>query len=621
MRLSFFVAALLLVETFGFSIVPRQQRTASSLAVLTRPEESTTKSESPADILARIQASSKSEAENILSILDKRIENGPGSLSLDEVEQFKILGDAIRQDLKNKRDADDETELTGWAESSKEPAQASSEAPVAAAQEVAAVQEDYPAPPPPIDSILPDLASLVVSEDEIKVDDDDGELDPVEALLPKLTALVASEEDIAIEEDPVVQASTPAATTATTTTTTSVGTTTSSSGDLPGYAELHDAALQLDSAKVSSLIDTGLKMDEATTSAAFWSIVRAIDTAEQEDQPLSADVPRMLHHIFDADLDHLLTREQIRTNVTCMQPRDDGDAGNARAMNYIFDDSSHKDLPLEEGRRCEDGTCCDACSRNIFPTFATEHEIDFNTFPNINTITFNELEKVSAATIVQFVRLIERVRRTIAYEYGLDLSTILPLQAYSRKYVAGMTQQGGGGGEGDHVTLHTDEATHDGYHYSCVIYLSSSGIDFEGGAFVFNDPAKNEEEAAKSVRDVEGLALEEQIRRSGRTLTPINPMKGNAVIFSSGWENMHEVETITSGIRYAVPCFFTTCPVPDAAYTQMHVGKPKTDDDIADDWLHLLLAHRQESPLEATGRVKELLMKWHYMCAPLSQHN
>ena len=46
---------------------------------------------------------------------------------------------------------------------------------------------------------------------------------------------------------------------------------------------------------------------------------------------------------------------------------------------------------------------------------------------------------------------------------------MLPLQAYARKYVAGTTQQGGGGGEGDFVILHTDEATHSGYHYSCVL--------------------------------------------------------------------------------------------------------------------------------------------------------
>ena len=70
-----------------------------------------------------------------------------------------------------------------------------------------------------------------------------------------------------------------------------------------------------------------------------------------------------------------------------------------------------------------------------------------------------------------------------------------------------------------------------------------------------------------------------------------------------------------------MPCFFTTCPVPDAAYDQMVVGKPKTNEDIADDWLHLLLAHREESPVESVGRVKELLMKWHYMCAPLTRHN
>ena len=197
------------------------------------------------------------------------------------------------------------------------------------------------------------------------------------------------------------------------------------------------------------------------------------------------------------------------------------------------------------------------------------------------------------------MRLIERVRRTIAHEYGLPLSSILPLQAYSRKYVAGTTQQGGGGGEGDFVILHTDESTHSGYHYSCVLYLSTQGEDFEGGDFVFNDPA-SADEAPSEVADEDDkprMSLAEEIRRAGRKLTPFHPTRGAAVIFSSGWENMHEVETVTSGTRYAVPCFFTTCPVPDAAYEQMVAGKPKSDEDIADDWLHLLLAHRKETPM------------------------
>ena len=445
---------------------------------------------------------------------------------------------------------------------------------------------------------------------------------------------------------------------------------------------LLEAVKELDAEKVSSLLRDGtLVLSEKTTNAAFWTVVAAIEKAEANDEPLSPNIPRMLHHIFDADMHHLLTsRPKETTNVTCMQPKEEG-LQSAHQMNYIFDDSSHKDLPLKEGRRCDDGRCCDACSRNIFREFATPAECDFESFPELPSFTFNNLKRVSTASILQFVRLVERVRRTIAHEYGLPLAHILPLQAYSRKYVAGTTQQGGGGGEGDFVTLHTDEATHSGYHYSSVLYLSSQGEDFEGGDFVFNDPVENddgdndvsgvaalanvdeadedEEEAAaeallakllageelpddddeevstselvenhwtdddpEEYEDVEYFnALKETMRRSGRKLTPFHPTRGAAVIFSSGWENMHEVEKITSGVRYAVPCFFTTSPVPEIAYEQMVVGKPKTDEDIADDWLHLLLAHREEeTPPESVGRVKELLMKWHFLCTPLSEH-
>jgi len=392
--------------------------------------------------------------------------------------------------------------------------------------------------------------------------------------------------------------------------------------------ELALAASQMDATKVSSLLESGLEMTEEITDTAFWAVVNAVDRAEALDQPLSGDVPRMLHHIFDADHRHLLTREQIRTNVTCMMPEQEG--ANRIGMNAIFDDAAHKDLPLEEGRRCAGGDCSCACSRNIFPTFASSSEIDFDTFPGINQLTFNELTTVSAATIIQFTRLIERVRRTIAHEYGVPLKTILPLQAYSRKYVAGTTQQGGGGGEGDFVILHTDEATHDGYHYSVVLYLSTKGEDFEGGDFVFNDPDPEAIAAAKeklasgedddSDWELSREELQQKMRRAGRKFTHFEPTRGSAVIFSSGWENMHEVEKITSGTRYCVPAFFTTCPVPEQAYSQMVQGKPKTDEDIADDWLHLLLAHQQEDAQVALGRVKELLMKWHYMCTPLSEH-
>jgi hypothetical protein len=589
MRLSIFVATVLLAEqlahTVGFSFLPTtttasRQRT-SSLAVLSKPEAPPTEITKNVAPEEETNESPKSldEMQNILSTLDKRIKEGPGSLSLMEVEQFKMVGQRVKEEAEAKAETQRIEE-----EAKKKALEAEAEAERIKAEakqkedevEAEAERAGWVSVKPDTSSFPPAPAAAV---------------ETVETSAPPSNGTLSSTEATDIHVS-----------------------------DLPPYYDLHTAALQLDSNTVASLIEAGLEMDEPTTNAAFWKVVQAVDRAEAEDKPLSADVPRMLHHIFDADLKHLLGREKVTTNITCMQPRDDGIEGKARAMSYIFDDSSHKDLPLEEGRRCEGGTCCDACSRNIFPTFALDPEISLETFPELASLTFNELENVRAATIIQFTRLIERVRRTIAIEYGLDLSTILPLQAYSRKYVAGTTQQGGGGGEGDFVTLHTDEATHDGYHYSCVLYLSTSGVDFEGGAFVFNDPAKDAAEAKQTEMESRHLSIEEQMRRSGRKLDPINPSRGNAVIFSSGWENMHEVEKITSGVRYAVPCFFTTCPVPEAAYTQMNVGKPKTDEDIADDWLHLLLAHRKELPHESTGRVKELLMKWHYMCTPLSQH-
>ena len=243
--------------------------------------------------------------------------------------------------------------------------------------------------------------------------------------------------------------------------------------------ELRAAISDMDGQRLSSLIEFGAEMSESDTEAAFWAVVKEVDRCEEEDLPLPGDVPVVLHHIFDADLRHLLTREKQTTNVTCMQPDEAvGTESKAKRLNYIMDDGCHKDLPLAEGRRCEGGECCDACSRNIFPTFATDVECNLEKFPELSSLTFNNIGEVRTSTILMFVRLIERVRRTIAHEYGLPLSLVLPLQAYSRKYVAGTTQKGGGGGEGDFVILHTDEATHSGYHYSCVLYLSTQG---EGG--------------------------------------------------------------------------------------------------------------------------------------------
>ena len=87
---------------------------------------------------------------------------------------------------------------------------------------------------------------------------------------------------------------------------------------------LHVLPSNVDKDALSQILHSGDAMDEAKTEEAFWAVVNEVDRAEAHDEPLSADVPRMLHKIFDADLQHLLTREQIRTNSNVHAARADG---------------------------------------------------------------------------------------------------------------------------------------------------------------------------------------------------------------------------------------------------------------------------------------------------------
>jgi hypothetical protein len=301
-------------------------------------------------------------------------------------------------------------------------------------------------------------------------------------------------------------------------------------------------------------------------------------------------------------MENLARRDRIRTALECKKPNEEGMKGTAKRMATVLDPNAMTDLNLGPGRVCEAGCCSDCCSRVLFPTFATEVETDVERFPDLEQFTFNEVHWSDSGTTLNFVRLLERIRRSIAAEYELPLSSIIPVQAYSRRYTAGAQQTGGGGAVGDSIILHTDEGTHACYHYSSVLYLNTQGVDFEGGNFVWNDlkPKEEGEDPGKS---------EERVR------TPLHPSRGAAVIFSSGWENMHEVEPLTSGHRYSVPCFFTTEAVPSFQMDAIG-GVPDGGEAIADELEYLLFTREVRTAVEAPRYVKELMMKWHHLFAP-----
>lgn len=74
------------------------------------------------------------------------------------------------------------------------------------------------------------------------------------------------------------------------------------------------------------------------------------------------------------------------------------------------------------------------------------------------------------------------------------------------------------------------QETYESFHYTTLLYLNDYGRDFEGGRFIYIDKDKN---------------------------CTVEPRKGRVSLFTSGKENLHAVERVTSGIRYALTVSFT----------------------------------------------------------------
>lgn len=74
------------------------------------------------------------------------------------------------------------------------------------------------------------------------------------------------------------------------------------------------------------------------------------------------------------------------------------------------------------------------------------------------------------------------------------------------------------------------QETYKSFHYTTLLYLSDFNIDFEGGRFIF---------------------IEEKFNRT------VEPRKARVSMFTSGSENLHNVEKVTSGVRYAMTISFT----------------------------------------------------------------
>ena len=319
---------------------------------------------------------------------------------------------------------------------------------------------------------------------------------------------------------------------------------------------------------------------------------------------LSEEVPRLMRKVFDQDFDQLLLREKAVTNLTCMCSTEEG-CGSA-----LFD-KELLNLPLKPGRVCEGGACGDACSRVTFPLFASHEEckifreeLEVSMTPPFHHFELAKCAFRSIRTTMIFVRLVERMRRAIAHEYGLPLETVVPAQAFVACLVG--DPEVNFEDEKAEGSLHADESSFAQFHYSCVLYLSTQGEDFEGGTFTYNDPSPSLHAWRLIDPQIKGNGNEAAATGDTRVLTPLIPSIGSAVIFSSGWENMHEVLPLVSGTRFAVPAFFRTQPARQAGAASLGTGN---DAAIAEElWTTIM------QPTSGKD-VQQFMLNWHELLA------
>jgi hypothetical protein len=293
-------------------------------------------------------------------------------------------------------------------------------------------------------------------------------------------------------------------------------------------------------------------------------------------------------HYADGPVHHQHALRSV-TNVTCLRP--------VKGVEdvQLFNDELLA-LPTREGRACAGGACSCACSRVALAHLVSDAEISLLTRhadelqPPVGPEggdTHNLYLKLCAAArhfpaTLLFVRLLERMRRAIALEYGVPLAALSPRQAFISRVTPGA--------DPERASIHVDECSIPSYHYSAVLYLTTSAEALLGEASPAPPPAA----------DVAGGELRFYAEaRGGAAPRPVAatllPRRGTAALFSSGWENVHEVARVTAGQRRSLPAFFTTERPPErapweaegaaggaarAAVLWRHLLEPQTEEDF-----------------------------------------
>lgn len=126
-----------------------------------------------------------------------------------------------------------------------------------------------------------------------------------------------------------------------------------------------------------------------------------------------------------------------------------------------------------------------------------------------------------------------KIAKSISDKFGIDANSIYLTHPTFFSRIDNKTAQTV---HDEYWHPHVDKETYSSFHYTSLLYLSDYQRDFQGGRFVFVDENKTENKTMYS---------------------SIEPKKGRISVFTSGAENLHYVEKVTEGTRYAITISFT----------------------------------------------------------------
>ena len=167
----------------------------------------------------------------------------------------------------------------------------------------------------------------------------------------------------------------------------------------------------------------------------------------------------------------------------------------------------------------------------------------------------------SAAEFGLYRTVFERARAEVARVFGLDDGALFFTAPTFVTRIKGSADYVPEEIHDEYWHPHVDKLNTEHYDYSGLLYLSESGIDFEGGDFGFVKLASKGEAEDEVGAEARVRAQLEDGPASGEWLWDadhvVEPAPGRFVAFTAGQENVHHVAKVTAGERFVLSMWFT----------------------------------------------------------------